>query len=724
MQVNMQMKSCSVFRISFVQRVVFMIEEKSIIAPVSLSTLIVICALALISSSADAQPFRYEIRPFDVEEAPFGLLLNPFAGGLDLTRIGLLDVDGDGDPDLFSLNISEHLRFYRNEGAGVFRREILSRWESAPLRSWFRLADIDADGDADLFTSGERSELLILRNIGSNAEPTFAPADTLRQDDGTVIYSEQLTVPTFADIDADEDLDLFSGNVDGTITYYENTGTKENYQFLFRSRRFEGLLVLSPAGTVRVKDDRSTSSARHGASVLDFVDLDGDLDLDILFGDFFTEKLLHFENRGTRFVPDFDTLWVDSAFFPNGDIVESVGFNQAVSGDLDEDGDFDVIVSSLWASASSRPVDLYMNQGGPTEPLMRRVSTNPTSEIDAGRLAAPVRLEDDERRGVLVGSEDGSVNWYRLDEEGGRTVMELSRRFVLNGLTLAAPATGDLDNDGKAEVVIGKGDALDGTTLRLYRFEGDDLVRQSWQLDTSFNVARSSASPTLGDIDGDDDLDLLVGARNGRFYLFRNVGSPSSPIFEVQTPPAPFDTLDLGADAAPRFADLDGDSDPDLIVGGRGSETLDFDTLFFWVNDGGAFREDPAWPPMAVARNPVPLYLKVREGYFLLVGTRPGGLLAFADTTGSSSVREGREGERAEASIRLVLAEGEGRLQWSGLQKGRTEFVLVGLPGREYGRYRLEGRSGSLNIRLDELPEGIYLWRGEGIGSGSFILLR
>ncbi|MGE3801371.1 MAG: FG-GAP repeat domain-containing protein [Candidatus Kapaibacterium sp.] len=671
------------------------------------------------------QPFRSEINPFEVAESSGDLLLNPFAGGLDLTRIGLMDIDGDGDPDLFAMNISERLRFYRNEGGTLFRREVLTGWESAPLRSWFRLSDIDGDGDADLFTSGERSELLLLRNNGSNLSPLLAEGDTVRQSDGTVIYTEQLTVPTFADIDTDGDLDLFSGNVDGTITYYENVGSREVADFLFRSRKYEGLLVLSPAGTVREKEDRSTASASHGASVLDFVDLDGDLDLDILFGDFFTKKLLHFENRGTQFVPDFDTLWVDSAFAPSGDVVVSVGFNQAVSGDIDKDSDFDVFVSSLLASASDRPVELYINEGTPTAPQMRRRSANPTSEIDVGRFSSPVFFKDSEHHGLLVGSEDGSVTWYEIDESGGRTRMNLSRRFVLNGVTLSALAAGDLDNDGKWEVVVGKGDALDGTTLQLYRFEGDDLLRTPWQLDTTFNIARSSASPTLGDIDNDGDLDLFVGARNGRFYLFRNIGSSTTPIFEVQPPPPPFDTLDLGADAVPRFADIDGDNDLDLIVGSRQSETLDYDTVRFWVNVEGLFREESKWPPMAVARNPVPLYLRLLEGNFLLIGTRPGGLIALADSSGTSSVdRHQLLPSTQSISLTLSPSTGEVVVDWSGVVEEGVEVVVVDILGKEWGRYTLDGNRGNRRIKLEGLSEGVYFWKAGESSTGSFLLVR
>ena len=686
---------------------------------------VMLCTLLASTTNLLAQPFRHEIGPITVQGPSGEPMLNPFSGGLDLTRIGLVDVDGDSDLDLFALNISERLRLYVNDGSAAFRRIESPVWESLPVRSWFRLVDIDDDGDVDLYTSGERSELMVLRNTGSSSAPLFSSPDTVRQSNSSVIFSEQLTVPTFADIDNDEDFDLFSGNVDGTITYYENVGSKKEPDFLFRSRKFEGLLVISPARAEREEKDVSTSSARHGASVLDFVDLDGDLDLDILFGDFFTTKMLHFENRGTPRVPDFDTLWVDSAFAPSGDIVESVGFNQAVSGDLDGDTDFDVLVSSLLASASNRPMELFINQGDRRNPVMRRAGTNPTSEIDVGRFSSPVYLKDNEREGLLVGSEDGSISWYTMREKDNRTVLQLTRRYILDGVTLSSPAVGDLDGDKKAEIVVGKGDVLDGTTLRLYQFDGNELARLSWQLDTTFNIARSSASPTLADLDNDKDLDLFVGARNGRFYLFENIGSPTSYVFEVATPPAPFDTLDLGADAAPCFADIDNDGDLDVIVGSRQSESLDYDTLRFWVNDQGSFREDIAWPAMAVARNPVPLYVKVREGNFLLVGNRPGGLIAFRDSTQSSSVA-GNQARSSNGRVQVIAETKQHQIvvKWDSLPAESREFVLVDIGGSEHHRLYLDQATGSLRLSLQGLSSGLYLWSVEGLHRGFIIVVR
>lgn len=690
-----------------------------------------LCALLMVAAGPlAAQPFSRTINPFIVREASGERLMNPFTGGLDLTRIGLLDVDGDGRPDLFTLNLGEQLRLYHNEGTFPFQLDSTGFWENVPARSWFRFADIDGDGDPDFFTSGEHSEVMIARNNGSPFSPQFAPLDTFRQGGGEVVYTEQQTVPTFVDIDSDGDPDLFSGNIDGSITYYENTGTAQAPDFRFRTARFEGIIVQSPARTEEEKKPEVQRTALHGASVMDFVDLDNDDDLDMLFGDFFTKRLLHFENRGTRFRPDFDTLWIDTAFAPNGDRVESRGFNQAVTGYLDNDNDYDVIVSSLLASAGDRPIELFVNEGTPDLPLMRRSAVNLTSEIDVGRQAAPALLRDTERYGLLIGSEDGSLTWYEISEDEGKTSWRLKRRYFLSGVTMSAPATGDLDGDGRAEIVVGKSEAIDTTTLRLYRFEGDELVRVPWQLDTAGNVARRNASPALVDIDGDNDLDLFVGAASGRLYLFENIGTPTEPLFRGGPAPPPFSELDLDQDSAPRFGDLDNDGDPDVMIGSRVTEGTGYDTLRFWLNDGGTFRPDPDWPPMPVAYSPVPMLADFPEGRFLFLGAKAGGLLAFRDTTILTSVNEPAEARSSAAWADAALhgANDADRLlvRWSGMEGSGMErrLVVVDLAGRPVLQEPLEGKNGMKEVSLDGVPSGTYFWRVAGVGEGRFVVKR
>ena len=81
-------------------------------------------------------------------------------------------------------------------------------------------------------------------------------------------------------------------------------------------------------------------------------------------------------------------------------------------------------------------------------------------------------------------------------------------------------------------------------------------------LDAGFDVGRFSA-PHLADLDGDGDLDLLVGTETEDILFFRNVGTATAPQFEQQ----PLEAGTLRYNSAPATADLDGDGDLDILAG-------------------------------------------------------------------------------------------------------------------------------------------------------------
>ena len=64
------------------------------------------------------------------------------------------------------------------------------------------------------------------------------------------------------------------------------------------------------------------------------------------------------------------------------------------------------------------------------------------------------------------------------------------------------------------------------------------------------------------------DLDLVGGEESGKLIYLENTGSSRTPEFVERIGTAnPFDGIDVGVYSAPALGDLDGDGDLDLVVG-------------------------------------------------------------------------------------------------------------------------------------------------------------
>ena len=147
--------------------------------------------------------------------------------------------------------------------------------------------------------------------------------------------------------------------------------------------------------------------------------------------------------------------------------------------------------------------------------------------------------------------------------------------------TYAAPAFADLDNDGDFDMLAGEDEELkyfENTGTAMNPAFGAP-VADPWGI-TSFTLA--VASPTFGDLDGDGDLDLLVGngQTGGELNYFENIGTASAPVFDTLQL-NPFGLSTTQNFASPDFVDLDRDGDLDLMVG-------EYFDLMYFENTGTA----------------------------------------------------------------------------------------------------------------------------------------
>ena len=526
----------------------------------------------------------------EIDSIPFIIngvrIHSPLAGGIGGSKPVFVDIDNDNDLDLVVGSILNGVQFYRNTGTAaiptfLFEPESLTSISvgaaEAPV-----FVDIDSDGDLDLFVGERDGNINFYRNNGTPQNPVF----TLETTNFESIDIGDESTPSFADIDNDGDLDLFVGEEEGNLNFYRNSGTPQNPVFaletanfdsidvgfdsspkfvdidndedldLFIGRRFGSLVfyrnignITNPIFTLEAENFNIDVGALGYPT---FADIENDDDLDLFIGEA-DGNLNFYPNSGTANNPVFSLETENFASFDVG------YYSSPTFGDIDDDGDYDLIVNEF----------TYRNTGSLTAPSFS-LETGIFNSIEASGRNPP-RLADIDSDGDLdlfEGDFNGNIIFYR--NTGTITnpifVLETENFESINVGEVSYPSFADIDNDGDLDLFVGESDG----NINFYKNTGTPNA-YNFNLDNenfaSIDVGLES-TPNFVDIDSDGDLDLFVGDRFGTLSFYRNTGSITNPNFSLET--TNFNSINVGISNVPAFVDIDRDGDHDLFVGNFG----------------------------------------------------------------------------------------------------------------------------------------------------------
>jgi hypothetical protein len=293
---------------------------------------------------------------------------------------------------------------------------------AAESETWGAIAaDFDADGRTDIYYGRHNRLTPMLMLAGPRGRFTRTASGALRLRDRHGCAA--------ADVDADGRLDLFcsvGANRGTNMTSHElwlAIGTRE------RQQRTADYGVNDPFGRGRTAT---------------FIHLDADR---------YPELFVANEPQRSDALPSHDRLYVNDAgrrflSAPQQGLDRSMGGTCATAGDVDADGDEDLIVcaSEAWGGLP-RGIRIFENAAGRLRHATRSLGVRPIGDVDAlvadfdgdGQVDDLARLGSGGLR-VSVGSADGQALVYR--------------RAVTFGVNLAA---GDVDGDGRQDLYVQRG---------------------------------------------------------------------------------------------------------------------------------------------------------------------------------------------------------------------------------------------------------------------------
>jgi hypothetical protein len=306
---------------------------------------------------------------------------------------------------------------------------------------------------------------------------------------------------------------------------------------------------------------------------LTIADMDNDGDMEVLFpliaGDFYAY---------THFGKIIDGWPIDTPYEPSS--------GQASTSLIDTDEDFDIEIFTVACDSAYG----WHHNGQVIDGWPKFIEENGVGAISTPALCD---CDNDTEIEVIHGTSELARHLYSLvymwkengDLEDNWPQIVPDDQQLVNSAVHGSPAIGDFDFDGKLEIVVGS-DNED-----VYAWHTDGTLVDGWPQDTQERRC-GFITPALGDIDGDNELEIVIGTD----VAFDNLGPSRVYAWNVDGtlatgwPQDNFIGFASAVSGGPSLGDVDGDDKLEVVaacVGGYGK-------VFVWNGEDGSLLE--GWP--------------------------------------------------------------------------------------------------------------------------------
>ncbi len=579
-----------------------------------------------------------------------------FAAKVDLSTntsprdVAIGDLDGDGKPEIAVVDASagagtNAVNVFRNISTpgtitiGSFSTKV--GFSTGALSNGVAMSDLDGDGKLDLMVSNTGSNTVsVLRNISAVGSITAGSFDS-KVDFATGGTPREVVI---GDLDSDGKPDLISVNGDNTMSVLRNTSSTGTITASSFSAKVDFVTGSGPRGvslgdldgdgkidvavantgsiTVSVFRNTSTTGSiniNSFASKIDFAagsvaddvaigDIDGDGKPDLVCANSGGNSISIFRNTNTTGVPTISSFSPASGPVGTSVTITGTNFNATPANNIVYFGAVKAQITSVTSTqlvvttpvgATYQPITVTVN-GLTASSAQPFIITFPGSQsFDANSFAPKVDLttntnpsniaigdldNDGKPDMVLVNQGDNSISIFRnTGTDGNINSNSFAPKFNLSvGSSPYWPAIGDLDGDGKLDIAVANVFSNSVSVFRNISVAGT-LTSSSFSARVDFSTGSAPTSVAIGDIDLDGRHDLATSNQfSNSVSILKNTGSSGN--ITSSSFAAPVDLATGSTPSCAVIADLDQDSKPEVVLVNQNSQTI---SIFKNVSSSG-----------------------------------------------------------------------------------------------------------------------------------------
>ncbi|MES2733949.1 MAG: VCBS repeat-containing protein [Bacteroidota bacterium] len=518
------------------------------------------------NTTVKGRELAWEVAKDAISTHSFSGLVNLQVGASDIPA--LVDVDNDGDIDILTYDfVGSYIEYHQNQSVEKYGHAQGLEFKRVNT-CWGNFEEGTSCGDYDFTVDCQATGFLEFRPSSRDSWVSVQASTTESriQHAGSTLLA--------LDLDGDRDKDILIGDVScDNIFQMTNHGTPK--VAIFRS--FQGAF---PA-------HKPIDFPTFPATYFEDVDFDGVKDLlaaPNVFGNEggrinFSESAWLYHNQGSDSMPSFEFRQTD---FLQHTMVD-LGENSAPAfADYDADGDLDMFVGNAGlpkVGISIASIALFENTGTLSEPVFAWRTDDYLQLSSLKWTQVRPLFADINQDGKLDFCFAGGNNQkaqlnYFLNTASSKKPFRFNQKNVFTlSITIEladAPCFADLDGDGDADLLLGKG----AGNLECYQNAGSKK-KVDFRLENS-QCGSIESTPTnrnlavaVSDLNKDGKLDLCTSNRQGQLCVYpaftENMIEFPAPIMNPL--PGQATHSKLGSLLTPAIADLNGDGLPEIVLG-------------------------------------------------------------------------------------------------------------------------------------------------------------